>query len=57
MESATLIKIDVPQRRSLANDLSDRLSPTPPPPHTHSPPKPPSTPMEDWKVFWSTSKL
>ena len=31
MESAILIKIDVPQRRSLANDLSDRLSP----PHTH----------------------
>lgn len=60
MESATLIKIDVPQRRSLANDLSDRLSPgypPLPPPPTHSPPKPPSTPMEDWKVFWSTSKL
>ena len=56
MESAILIKIDVPQRRRLANDLSDRLSPLPPPP-THSPPKPPSTPMEDWKVFWSTSKL
>ena len=52
MESAILIKIDVPQRRSLANDLSDRLSPPP-----HPPPKPPSTPMEDWKVFWSTSKL
>ena len=32
MESAILIKIDVPQRRSLANDLSDRLYP---PPHTH----------------------
>lgn len=51
MESAILIKIDVPQRKSLANDLSDRLSPPPPP----NPP--PSTPMEDWKVFWSTSKL
>ena len=50
MESAILIKIDVPQRKSLANDLSDRLSPPPPNP-------PPSTPMEDWKVFWSTSKL
>ena len=35
MESAILIKIDVPQRKSLANDLSDRLSPLPPPPHTH----------------------
>lgn len=56
MESAILIKIDVPQRKSLANDLSDRLSPTPPPPHTH-PQNPLSTPMEDWKVFWSTSKL
>ena len=55
MESAILIKIDVPQRKSLANDLSDRLSPLPTP--THPPPKPPSTPMEDWKVFWSTSKL
>lgn len=56
MESAILIKIDVPQRRRLANDLSDQLSP---PPHTHTqtPLKPPSTPMEDWKVFWSTSKL
>ena len=32
MESAILIKIDVPQRRRLANDLSDRLSPPPPPP-------------------------
>ena len=32
MVSAILIKIDVPQRRSLANDLSDRLSS--PPPHT-----------------------
>ena len=57
MESAILIKIDVPQRKSLANDLSDRLSPPPPPPPPHSPPKPPSTPMEDWKVFWSTSTL
>ena len=57
MESAILIKIDVPQRRRLANDLSDRLSRLPPPPPPHSPPKPPSTPMKDWKVFWSTSKL
>lgn len=32
MESAILIKIDVPQRRRLANDLSDRLSPPPPQP-------------------------
>ena len=32
MESAILIKIDVPQRRRLANDLSDRLSPPSPPP-------------------------
>ena len=54
MESAILIKIDVPQRRSLANDLSDRLSPPLP---TPTPNPPPSTPMEDWKVFWSTSKL
>ena len=55
MESAILIKIDVTQRKSLANDLSDRLSPLP---HPHTPPNPtPSTPMEDWKVFWSTSKL
>ena len=34
MESAILIKIDVPQRKSLANDLSDRLSP-PQPTHFH----------------------
>ena len=55
MESAILIKIDGPQRRRLANGLSDRLSPLP---HPHPPPNPPpSTPMEDWKVFWSTSKL
>lgn len=36
MESAILIKIDVPQRRRLANDLSDQLSPPPTP--THKPP-------------------
>ena len=54
MESAILIKIDVPQRRRLANDLSDRLSPPPPP---NPPPKPPSTPMEHRKAFWSTSNL
>ena len=53
MESAILIKIDVPQRKSLAHDLSDRLSP----PSPHPPPKPPSTPMEHRKVFWSTSTL
>ena len=35
MESAILIKIDVPQRRRLANDLSDQLSPPPPHPHTN----------------------
>ena len=40
MESAILIKIDVPQRKSLANDLSDRLSPTPPPPPTLTPKTP-----------------
>ena len=37
MESAILIKIDVPQRRRLANDLSDRLSPPPPPTHPQNP--------------------
>lgn len=31
-KTAILIKIDVPQRKSLANDLSDRISPPPPPP-------------------------
>ena len=47
MESAILIKIDVPQRRRLANDLSDRLSPPP----THSPPKPPFHPDGRLKGF------
>ena len=41
MESAILIKIDVPQRRRLANDLSDRLSP----PHTHTHTPNPKTPF------------
>ena len=40
MESAILIKIDVPQRKSLANDLSDRLSPPPLPPPTLTPKTP-----------------
>ena len=49
MESAILIKIDVPQRRRLANDLSDRLSP---PPHTHTPnPKTPFHPDGRLKGF------
>ena len=47
MESAILIKINVPQRKSLAHDLSDRLSP-PPPPHTHTHPQNPLPPR--WKT-------
>ena len=45
MESAILIKIDVPQRRRLANDLSDQLSPLP---HPHTHPQNPLPPR--WKT-------
>ena len=51
MESATLIKIDVPQRKSLANDLSDRLSPLPPSTPTHPPPTHPLPPR------WNTERF
>lgn len=44
MESAILIKIDVPQRKSLAHDLSDRLSPPLPTPTPKTPFHPDGTP-------------
>lgn len=44
MELAILIKIDVPQRKSLAHDLSDRLSPPLPTPTPKTPFHPDGTP-------------